>query len=228
MLTRIYGTAFLSKEALAEHLERLELARARDHRRLGRQLGLFHFSELSPGTRLLDAARHDAVEHAARRRRRDGARTRLHGGQDAAALRRGAVADLRALGQLPASNMFITTDDERPMGLKPMNCPGHCVALRDGAPLLPRPAGALLRARPAAPQGALRHAPRPAARAPVRPGRRAHLLHRGADPRRGRRAAWTSASRSTGCSTSTCASSSRRAPRSASATTRSGTTPRTR
>src|SRR4051794_26147103 len=41
MLTRIYGTAFLSKEALEEHLERLEQARARDHRKLGREMGLF-------------------------------------------------------------------------------------------------------------------------------------------------------------------------------------------
>src|SRR5207247_8241809 len=48
MLTRIYGTAFLSQEDLEEHLERLEQARARDHRKLGRELGLFMFSELSP------------------------------------------------------------------------------------------------------------------------------------------------------------------------------------
>jgi threonyl-tRNA synthetase len=50
MLTRIYGTAFHSKQDLADHLERLEQARARDHRKLGRELGLFGFSELSPGS----------------------------------------------------------------------------------------------------------------------------------------------------------------------------------
>src|SRR5438105_1216103 len=50
MLTRIYGTAFFSRQELAEHLERLEEARARDHRKLGRELGLFMFSELSPGS----------------------------------------------------------------------------------------------------------------------------------------------------------------------------------
>src|SRR3954453_19619759 len=48
-LTRVYGTAFLSKEDLDEHLERLEQARARDHRKLGRELGLFAFSDVSPG-----------------------------------------------------------------------------------------------------------------------------------------------------------------------------------
>src|SRR2546427_2997111 len=50
MLTRIYGTAFFSKEDLEAHLERLEQARQRDHRKLGRELGLFLFSELSPGS----------------------------------------------------------------------------------------------------------------------------------------------------------------------------------
>src|SRR5215210_1180303 len=50
MLTRIYGTAFHSKQDLADHLERLEQARQRDHRKLGKELDLFMFSELSPGS----------------------------------------------------------------------------------------------------------------------------------------------------------------------------------
>ena len=50
MLTRIYGTAFPTKAELDAHLERLEQARARDHRKLGRELDLFMFSELSPGS----------------------------------------------------------------------------------------------------------------------------------------------------------------------------------
>ncbi len=50
MLTRIYGTAFFSKKELAAELERLEQARARDHRRLGKELGLFHFSDVAPGS----------------------------------------------------------------------------------------------------------------------------------------------------------------------------------
>jgi threonyl-tRNA synthetase len=49
-LTRIYGTAFYSKEDLEQHLERLEQAKQRDHRKLGPQLDLFHFSEHSPGS----------------------------------------------------------------------------------------------------------------------------------------------------------------------------------
>src|SRR5919198_992771 len=51
-LTRIYGTAFYSQADLEEHLRRLEEAKRRDHRRLGPQLDLFHFSEHSPGSPL--------------------------------------------------------------------------------------------------------------------------------------------------------------------------------
>ena len=56
MLTRIYGTAFGSKEQLEEHLKRLEEARERDHRKLGRELDLFLLSDLSPGLAVLAAA----------------------------------------------------------------------------------------------------------------------------------------------------------------------------
>ena len=49
MLSRIYGTAFASKEALEEHLKLVELARQRDHRKLGREMGLYIFDPISPG-----------------------------------------------------------------------------------------------------------------------------------------------------------------------------------
>ena len=50
MLTRIYGTAFFDQADLEAYLERIEEARRRDHRRLGRELDLFHFSDTSPGS----------------------------------------------------------------------------------------------------------------------------------------------------------------------------------
>jgi threonyl-tRNA synthetase len=50
MLSRIYGTSFASKEALEEHLKMLELARSRDHRKIGREMGLFIFDPISPGS----------------------------------------------------------------------------------------------------------------------------------------------------------------------------------
>ena len=125
MLTRIYGTAFLSKEALAEHLERLEMARARDHRRLGPRLGLFNFSELSPGTAfwmphgttLWNTLRDLAGEMARARGYTEVKTPQLY---DAELWRTSGHWDNYQ------ESMFITSDDERPMGLKPMNCPGHC------------------------------------------------------------------------------------------------------
>jgi threonyl-tRNA synthetase len=126
MLTRIYGTAFLSKADLDEHLERLELARARDHRRLGRELGLFNFSELAPGnafwtphgTTLWNSLRDLAGEL-----------TRAHGYTEVKTPQLFDAALWRISGHWNKyrENMFVTQDEERPMALKPMNCPGHCV-----------------------------------------------------------------------------------------------------
>jgi threonyl-tRNA synthetase len=126
MLTRIYGTAFLSKEALAEHLERLEQARARDHRRLGPRLGLFQFSELSPGAAFWlppGATLWNGLRDLAGEMARERGYTEVKTPQ----LYDAAVWDTSGHRDNYGDNMFMTTDDERPMGLKPMNCPGHCV-----------------------------------------------------------------------------------------------------
>ncbi len=66
MLTRIYGTAFFDKKELQAEMERLEAARARDHRRLGKELELFEFSEVSPRFGFLAAARNHRVQRASR------------------------------------------------------------------------------------------------------------------------------------------------------------------
>ena len=84
MLTRIYGTAFFSKAELEEHLERIELAKARDHRKLGRELGLFTFSEVSPGAAFWMPAGTTVFNALVGALARDGRRTRLQRGQDAA------------------------------------------------------------------------------------------------------------------------------------------------
>ncbi len=125
MLTRIYGTAFLSKAELEQYLERLELARARDHRRFGRELGLFSFSELAPGnafwmprgTTLWNQLRDLAGEMTRARGYTEVKTPQLY---DAQLWRTSGHWDKYR------ENMFITQDEERPMALKPMNCPGHC------------------------------------------------------------------------------------------------------
>ena len=124
MLTRVYGTAFLSQDQLEEHVKRLEEARARDHRKLGRELGLFMFSELSPGSpfwlpngthvwnELTDLWRSSNVERGYTE------------------VRTPILYDVDLWKQsghwhVYRENMYFTDVEERPMGVKPMNCPAH-------------------------------------------------------------------------------------------------------
>jgi threonyl-tRNA synthetase len=123
-LTRIYGTAFFSQEDLDAHLERLEQARARDHRRLGPQLDLFHFSEHSPGSALWHPKGMviwDELEKI--RRRENAARGYLE-------VQTPIIYDAEtfvASGHFPKYEdlMFKLEVDERPWAMKAMNCPGH-------------------------------------------------------------------------------------------------------
>ena len=114
MLTRIYGTAFFSEQDLEEHLERLEQARARDHRRLGPQLGLFMLLREAPGMPfwLPNGNRAAAAD---REQRCAGSSTvgGYVGDQDPAGPRRGALAPLGALGQLPREHVLHRQVEER-------------------------------------------------------------------------------------------------------------------
>ena len=185
MLTRIYGTAFFTKAELEEHLERLEQARARDHRKLGRELDLFMFSELSPGSPFWKPAGmavwNDAHRAVARGEPRRGYRE----------VKTPILYDVELfkqsgpLGQLPREHVLHRRRGP-PDGPEADELPGAHPDLQGRAALLPRPADPLLRGGPRAPPRAERHAARPAARAPHHPGRRPHLLHRGAGPGGGR------------------------------------------
>ena len=105
MLTRIYGTAFFSKAALEEHLERLEQARARDHRKLGPRARPVPLLGGLAGSGVLAAGGHGGLQLARRAVAADGGRARLQRGQDAADLRLRAVEDLGALGQVPGRHV---------------------------------------------------------------------------------------------------------------------------
>ena len=129
MLTRIYGTAFFTKAELEEHLERLEQARARDHRKLGRELDLFQFSELSPGAPLWKpagmvvwnaltelGARRTALAATRRSKRRSCTTS--------------SSSSSPATGTISGEHV-LHRGRERPMGLKPMNCPAHIQIYKD-------------------------------------------------------------------------------------------------
>jgi threonyl-tRNA synthetase len=129
MLTRIYGTAFLSGDELARHLERLERARARDHRRLGPQLGLFTLRPESPGMPFFlpnGMVVINAIQAEVRRQldKRGYLEIRTPHVLDVELWKRsGHYENYR-------ENMYFTQEDEggRQFAVKPMNCPGACLA----------------------------------------------------------------------------------------------------
>jgi threonyl-tRNA synthetase len=123
-LTRIYGTAFFAKEDLQAYLERIEESKRRDHRRLGVQLDLFHFSERSPGSPLWHPKGMAVWYELEKIRRRENAR------RGYLEVRTPIIYDAETFvisGHFPKYEdlMFKLEVDERPWAMKAMNCPGH-------------------------------------------------------------------------------------------------------
>jgi len=124
-LTRIYGTAFYSKEDLAAHLARLEEAQKRDHRRLGVQLDLFHFDEHSPGSAFWHPKGMAIWNELEAVRREENAR-RGYVEVKTPLIYDKALWVTSGHWEKFRENMFlIPLDDEQVYGIKPMNCPGH-------------------------------------------------------------------------------------------------------
>ena len=123
-LTRIYGTAFYSPADLDAHLERLERARSRDHRRLGPQLDLYHWDEHAPGSALWHPkgmAIWNALDdlRRAENARRGYLEVKTPLMWDTDLWRRSGHWDKYG------DNLFLVEVGEKQFGLKPMNCPGH-------------------------------------------------------------------------------------------------------
>jgi threonyl-tRNA synthetase len=131
MLQRIYGTAWATKEELQQYLTMLEEAEKRDHRKLGRELDLFHLDEHSPGTVFWHPKGWTVwqeVEQYMRRVYRDNGYLEVKGPQ---------ILD-RSLWEATGhwdkyrENMFTTESEKRDYALKPMNCPGHILIFKQG------------------------------------------------------------------------------------------------
>ena len=126
MLTRIYGTAFFSKKDLEPHLERIEQAKARDHRRLGPQLGIFMLREEAPGmpfwlpngTTLLHLIEAEVQEQLRKRGYQEIATPQVL--DEELWHRSGHWDNYR-------DDMYFMEVDERRFALRPMNCPGACL-----------------------------------------------------------------------------------------------------
>jgi threonyl-tRNA synthetase len=132
MLSRIYGTAFAKQEDLDAYLHRLEEAERRDHRRLGREMDLFHFQEEGPGTIFWHEkgwALFQSLVSYMRRRQKAAGYKEVNTPQ---VLDR-ALWETSGHWQTYRENMFLTkTEDERIFALKPMNCPGHVQIFKNG------------------------------------------------------------------------------------------------
>jgi threonyl-tRNA synthetase len=126
MLTRIYGTAFFSKKDLARHLELIEQAKARDHRRLGPQLGIFMLREEAPGmpfwlpngTTLLHLIEDEVQAQLRKRGYKEIATPQVL--DEELWHRSGHWDNYR-------DEMYFMQSDEKRLALRPMNCPGACL-----------------------------------------------------------------------------------------------------
>ena len=131
MLQRIYGTAWATKEELQQHLTMLEEAEKRDHRRLGRELDLFHIDDHAPGVVFWHPkgwALWQEVEQYMRRVYRDNGYKEVKGPQ----LLDKSLWEKTGHWDKYRENMFTTESEKREYALKPMNCPGHILIFKQG------------------------------------------------------------------------------------------------
>src|SRR3984893_8889630 len=132
MLQPIYATAFAKPDELSAYLKQLEEAERRDHRRLGREMNLFHFQEEGPGTVFWHPkgwTLFQALISYMRRRQSQLGYIEVNTPQ---VLDR-ALWETSGHWQTFRENMFITqTEDKRVFALKPMNCPGHVQIFKNG------------------------------------------------------------------------------------------------
>jgi len=131
MLQRVYGTAWASKEDLQKYLTMLEEAERRDHRKLGRELDLFHLDEHAPGLVFWHPkgwTLWQQVEQYMRQVYRDNGYLEVKGPQ----ILDKALWEKTGHWDKYRENMFVTESEKRDYALKPMNCPGHILIFKQG------------------------------------------------------------------------------------------------
>jgi threonyl-tRNA synthetase len=126
MLQRVYATAFGDKKELDQYLHNLEEAKKRDHRKLGKELGLFHFHEWAPGSPFF-TGKGATIYTELQNYIRD--RYRVYNYQEVITPQIFDVTLFQTSGHMAnyKENMYFTRVDERDFASKPMNCPSHCL-----------------------------------------------------------------------------------------------------
>jgi len=128
-LQRIYGTAWADKKQLDQYIQRIEEAEKRDHRRLGKELDLFHIDEVAPGVVFWHPkgwAVWQAVEQYMRQIYKDTGYQEVKGPQ----ILDKSLWEKTGHWQNYRDNMFVTESEKREYALKPMNCPGHVLIFK--------------------------------------------------------------------------------------------------
>ncbi|SEF30159.1 threonine--tRNA ligase [Variovorax sp. NFACC27] len=128
-LQRVYGTAWADKKQLDQYIQRIEEAEKRDHRRLGKELDLFHIDEVAPGVVFWHPkgwAIWQAVEQYMRNIYRDTGYWEVKGPQ----ILDKSLWEKTGHWQNYRDNMFTTESEKREYALKPMNCPGHVLIFK--------------------------------------------------------------------------------------------------
>lgn len=130
MLQRVYGTAFPTKKELDEHLKRLEEAAKRDHRKLGRELDLYSFRDEAPGFTFWHPkgqTLYRTLEQFSR------SIQERHGYEEVATpwLLRPQLWETSGHWDHYKENMFIIESGDEAFGMKPMNCPAHCLLYKN-------------------------------------------------------------------------------------------------
>jgi threonyl-tRNA synthetase len=131
MLQRVYGTAWASKDDLQQYLTRLEEAEKRDHRKLGRELDLFHIDEHAPGLVFWHPKGWtvwQTIEQYMRQVYRDNGYHEVKGPQ----IIDKSLWEKTGHWDKYRDNMFTTESEKRDYALKPMNCPGHILIFKQG------------------------------------------------------------------------------------------------
>lgn len=183
MLTRIYGTAFAKQEELDAYLKQLEEAEKRDHRRLGREMDLFHFQEEGPGVVFWHAKGWTLFQAiiAYMRRRLAGDYQEVNAPQ----MLDKSLWETSGHWEWYRENMFAAqsagdeAEDKRWFAIKPMNCPGHVLIFKHGLKSYRELPIRLAEFGIVASLRAVGRDARADARARLHAGRRPCVLHRG-------------------------------------------------
>jgi threonyl-tRNA synthetase len=130
-LTRVYGTCFADEKGLKQHLHRIEEAKRRNHRKIGKEMSLFHLEEDNPGQVFWHPAGwsiYVTLMDYMRRKQREHGYVEVH----TPSVMSRSLFEKSGHWDNYRANMFATESEKRDFAIKPMNCPGHILLFKQG------------------------------------------------------------------------------------------------